>query len=302
MSEQKTLSGRATAELVLLGLIWGGSFLSVHIALRELPVLTLVLHRTGWAALALWMVVLALRLPLPRNLRTWGAFLVMGLANNVIPFGLQAWAQHSIESGLVSILNATTAMFGIIVAAIVFPDERLSARKLIGVGTGFAGVLTIVGPAALAGLDPRNVAQLAVLVSTLSYALAGAWARKQLGHLHPMIAAAGMLTGSTLLLLPAVLIVDGPPILNLQPVTWMAIAHYALIATAGAYLLYYRVLGMAGSGNLMLVTLLVPPVAIALGAVWLNEALHPRAYGGFALLALGLLILNGTIRIPAQRA
>jgi drug/metabolite transporter (DMT)-like permease len=231
----------------------------------------------------------------PRDARVWGAFLVMGLLNNVIPFGLMAWGQLHIETGLTSILNATTAIFGVIVAALVFADERLTIRKAIGVGMGFAGVATAIGLEAFASFDLRSTAQLAVLAGTFSYALAGSWARARLGHLPPVVAAAGMLTGSTVILLPAALLLDGPVSFDLHGPTWAAIAYYSLIATAGAYLLYYRVLAVAGSGNLMLVTLLIPPVAIILGAVVLGEELHPRAYAGFALLALGLLVLNGTI-------
>ncbi|MEY8831088.1 DMT family transporter [Sedimentitalea sp. XS_ASV28] len=295
MSEQKTISPRAWGELLLLGLVWGGSFLSIRVALDEVPVTTTVLHRTGWAMLALWIVVVATRLPIPRDPRVWGAFLVMGLLNNVIPFGLMSWGQLHIESGLTSILNAATAIFGVLVAAIVFADERLTLRKAAGVGIGFAGVATAIGISNLTEFDLRSTAQLAVLAGTVSYALASAWARARLGHLPPQVAAAGMLTGSTVIMLPAALVMDGPVVFDLQPVTWAAIGYFALIATAGAYLLYYRVLGMAGSGNLMLVTLLIPPVAIVLGAWLRGEELHPRAFAGFALLALGLLILNGKI-------
>jgi len=294
MSEQKTLSARAWAELLLLGLIWGASFLAIRIALDEVPVVTVVLHRTGWAMLVLWIVVAVMRLPVPRDPRIWGAFLVMGLLNNVIPFGLMTWGQLHIETGLTSILNAATAILAVIVAALVFPDEKLTKRKVIGVTLGFLSVVTTIGLSALTSFDPRSLSQLAVLGGTLSYALAGSWARATLGALPPQVAAAGMLTGSTLILLPAALLIDGPIRFDLQPVTWLAIAYYALFATAGAYLLYYRVLAMAGSGNLLLVTLVIPPVAILLGALVLGEALHPRALAGFALLALGLLILNGT--------
>lgn len=295
MNTQKTISGRAWAELLLLGLIWGGSFLSIRVALDEIPVITSVLHRTGWAMLVLWGVVLMLRLAIPRELRVWFAFLVMGLLNNVIPFALMSWGQLYIETGLTSILNGATAIFGVIVAAFVFADERLTLRKAIGVGLGFLGVATAIGLDAFASFDLRSTAQLAVLAGTVSYAFASAWARARLGHLPAQVAAAGMLTGSTAILLPAALLVDGPVSFDLQPVTWAAIAYYAVIATAGAYLLYYRVLAMAGSGNLMLVTLLIPPVAIVLGAVVLGEDLHPQAYVGFVLLGLGLLVLNGTI-------
>lgn len=292
MNTQKSISGRAWAELLLLGLIWGGSFLSIRIALNEIPVVTSVLHRTGWAMLVLWIVVIVQRQTIPRDPRIWGAFLVMGLLNNVIPFGLMSWGQLYIESGLTSILNAATAIFGVIVAAMVFTDERLTLRKLIGVSLGFLGVATAIGLKGFANFDLRSTAQIAVIIGTISYALASSWARVKLSHLPPILAAAGMLTGSTFVLLPAALLIDGPVTLDLMPQTWIAIAYYSLIATAGAYLLYYRVLGMAGSGNLMLVTLLIPPVAIVLGAVVLGEELRPQAYIGFVLLAVGLLILN----------
>lgn len=292
MNDQKTLSPRAWAELLLLGLIWGASFLAIRIALDEVPVVTAVLHRTFWAALLLWLVVWASRIALPRDPRIWGAFLVMGLLNNVIPFGLMAWGQLHIETGLTSILNASTAIFGVLVAAAVFADERLTPRRLLGVSIGFAGVVVTIGPEHLTRFDPRSTAQLAVLAGTLSYALAGAWARARLSGLPPQLAAAGMLTGSSLILLPAALLIDGPVTLSLQPVTWAAIGYYALVATAGAYLLYYRVLAMAGAGNLMLVTLVIPPVAIGLGAWIRSEALPANAFGGLALLALGLVLLN----------
>lgn len=293
MIVQKEIPARAWAELILLATIWGASFLSVRIALHEVPVVTSVLHRTFWAMLVLWAVVAAMRRPLPRDPRIWGAFLVMGCLNNVIPFGLMAWAQLHVETGLASILNAATAIFGVIVAAIVFADERLTLRKGIGVGLGFLGVATAIGLESLRDFDLRSAAQIAVIAGTISYAVAGAWARLRLSGLAPQMAAAGMLTGSTVILLPAALAIDGVPRFDLMPVTWAAMGYFSLVATAGAYLMYYRVLAMAGSGNLMLVTLLIPPVAILLGATVLGETLHPSAFAGLGLLAAGLLILDG---------
>ena len=299
-TQQKSVSSRAWAELALLALIWGGSFLSIRIALDEIGPLTAVLHRTGWAMILLWGVVLLRRLPLPRRAGTWGAFLVMGCLNNVIPFGLMAWGQLHIATGLTSIFNAATAIFGVLVAAIFLADERLSPRKLTGVVLGFAGVVTAIGPENLTRLDLRSVAQLAVLGGTLSYALAGVWARKHLAGLHPVMAAAGMLTGSTLVMIPLVLGFEGVPSLALELRTWAAIGYYAVIATALAYLLYYRVLAMAGSGNLMLVTLMIPPVAITLGTLLRDESLAPQAYAGFGLLALGLVVLDGRL-LPRRK-
>lgn len=306
MIEQKSISSAAWISMAALGAIWGASFVSVRIALDEIGPLTAVAHRTFWAMLVLWGIVLALRMPVPRDARIWFGFLVMGLLNNLIPFSLMAWGQLHVESGLTSILNASTAVFGVLFAAAFFADERLSLRKGIGVLLGFLGVATAIGLENLHDFDIRSLAQIAILGGTVSYALAGVWARKKLSGLRPQVAAAGMLTGSTLMAVPMSLLAEGPISLDLQPVTMMAIAYYALIATAGAYMLYYRVLDMAGSGNLMLVTLLVAPVAIVLGALVLGEKLAPNAYAGFALLAFGLAILDGRLwrllRGPKPRA
>ena len=304
MTPQKSLSSRAWIELSLLGAIWGASFLAIRFALDEIGFLTAVAHRVFWAALALWVVMLAMRLPVPRDPRVWGAFLVMGLLNNVIPFGLMAWGQLHIESGLTSIFNAATAIFGVIAAAIFFADERLTARKLVGVGLGFLGVATAIGLDALADFDIRSLAQLAVLGGAMSYALASVWARKTLAGLAPQVAAAGMLTGSALIILPVAVTFEGVPTLALQPVTLIAIGYYSLLATAGAYLLYYRVLSMAGSGNLMLVTLIIVPFAITLGALVRGESLPTNAVLGFGLLAFGLVVIDGRLlrRVRPRRA
>ena len=293
MTDQKSLSGRAWAEMLVLALIWGGSFLSIRIALDEISPLMSVAHRVTWAMLVLWVVVAVMRIPLPRNPRIWFAFLVMGLLNNVIPFVLMAWGQLHIESGLTSILNAFTAVVGVVMAALFFSDERLTPRKIIGVVLGFFGVAVAIGLENFKNFDLRSLAQLAVIGGTVAYAVAGVWARKNLVGMPPQLAAAGMLTGATVIMLPLVYFVEGLPTFDLQPRTLVAIGYYAVIATATAYLLYYRVLAMAGSGNLMLVTLLVAPVAITLGAVVLGEKLSANAFVGFVILAVGLIILDG---------
>ena len=295
------MTGRAWAEMILLALIWGCSFLAIRTALDEVTPLTSVAHRTLWAMLVLWGVVAVMRLPVPRAPKVWIGFLGMGLLNNVIPFGLMAWGQLHIETGLTSILNASTAIFGVIAAALFLADERLTPRKAIGVALGFFGVATAIGLENFRNFDLRSLAQLAIIAGTICYALAGVWARHFLSGLPPQVAAAGMLTGSTLITVPLAWMIDGPITLDLQPVTLLAIGYYSLIATAGAYLLYYRVLALAGSGNLALVTLLIAPVAIVLGAVVRHEVLSPHAFAGFALLALGLAILDGRIWVALRR-
>lgn len=301
MIDQKNLTGRAWAEMMLLAMIWGGSFLSIRVALDEISPLASVAHRTTWAMLVLWGVIAIMRIPLPRDPKIWFSFLVMGLLNNVIPFTLMAWGQLYIESGLTSILNAFTAVVGVVIASLFFADERISLRKGIGVVLGFFGVAVAIGLENFRTLDLRSMAQLAVIGGTVAYAIAGVWARKRLVGMPPQLAAAGMLTGSTVIMLPLAYFIDGPLSFDLEARTIWAIGYYAIIATAFAYLLYYRVLAMAGSGNLMLVTLLVAPIAITLGAVVLGEKLGTNAYFGFAILTVGLIILDGRVWKAMQR-
>ena len=295
MTPQKSIPPRAWAELLLLAAIWGGSFISNRLALNEVPVLTTVAFRVAGACILLWVYVRLRRLPVPRSPWIWLAFLAMGLLNNALPFTLITWGQLTIPSGLAAIVNASTAIFGVLVAALAFRDERLTARRLTGVLLGFAGVAVAIGLHALATLNLTSLPQLALVAAAISYAVAAVFARRVLGGLPPQVAAAGMLTGSSLLMLPTALWIDGPPVLTHGAQVWGALGYLAIIATAGAYLLYYRVLGMAGAGNLSLVTLLTAPVAIVMGALILNEALPLRAYAGFALIALGLLIIDGRL-------
>lgn len=289
------------ALMALLALIWGGSFLAIRTALDEVPPLTTVSHRVFWACLLLWAVLLARRTPLPRSAAVWGAFLLMGVLNNVVPFTLMAWGQLHIESGLTAILNAATAIWGVLVAALVFPDERLTPRRIAGVTIGFFGVAIAIGLHEFQSLSLRSLAQLAVIGGTVSYALAGSWARAHLKGQSPLVAATGMLTGSTLVMLPLSALVDGAPSLDLSWSTLSAIGYYSVIATAGAYMLYCAILARAGAGMLLVVTLMIPPVAIVLGAWVRDETLAGRAYAGFAVLAFGLVLLGLPRRHGARK-
>ena len=303
MTLQKSLSTRAWAELLLLAMIWGGSFIANRLAINETGVLTTVAFRVAGACGLLWLYVALRGLPVPRRPGIWGAFLVMGALNNAIPFTLITWAQLTVPSGLAAILNATTALMGVVVASVAFRDERLTGRRLAGVLLGLTGVAVVIGPQALTALDLTSVAQLTLLVAAFSYACAAVWGRLNLSGLPPQVAAAGMLTGSSLLMVPAALLHEGLPAMPAGQ-TWAALAYLAVVSTAGAYLLYYRVLALAGAGNLSLVTLLTAPFAVLLGALVLNETLPLRDYLGFALIASGLLAIDGRVlaflKIPRE--
>ena len=290
---QKHISTRAWFALLLLGLIWGGVFLAAAIALKEIPPFSLVAIRISLAALLLWAVVLVRGSRISRGKRVWAALFVMGILNNAIPFTLLTLGQTQIESGLTSIFNAGTAVFGILVAAIFLKDERLTSRKTIGVLLGLSGIIYTAGFDSLRCLDLRSLGQIACIGATISYAFAGVWARKHLSGLSPDAATAGMLTGASLVTIPIAIAAEGLPSFDYSARTLTALLYYIPVATAFAYLLYFRILEMAGSANVLLVTLLVSPIAILLGALILSEALPARAYIGFALIAAGLTVIDG---------
>lgn len=292
---QKHISTRAWVEMGMLGMIWGGVFLAAAIALEEIPPFTLVAIRASLAAVVLWIYALIRGSRIPKGWGTWRALAVMGILNNAIPFTLLTLGQTQIESGLTSIFNAGTAVFGILIAAMFLKDERLTQRKLLGVILGISGIVFTVGFESLRTLDLRSLGQIACIGATISYAFAGVWARKNLSGLSPDSATAGMLTSAALAMIPIALLVEGLPDFAYTPRTWGALLYYIPIATAFAYLLYFRILEMAGSANTLLVTLLVSPIAILLGALILNEQLPTRSYVGFSLIALGLAVIDGRL-------
>jgi drug/metabolite transporter (DMT)-like permease len=283
--------------LLALAALWGGSFFFNAVALRDLPPFTLVWLRVAVAAATLLAVLRLLGQRLPGGGRVWAAFLGMGLLNNALPFALIVWGQQHVASGLASILNATTPLFGVLAAHWLTPDEKLVPAKVAGVILGFAGAALMIGPDALSGLGASIVAQLACLAAALIYALAGIFGRRfrRMG-VPPLATATGQVCASTALLLPLVLLVDRPWTLPLpQATTWGAVLGVGVLCTALAYVLYFRILAVAGATNLLLVTFLIPVSAILLGWLVLGEVLQVRHFGGMALIGAGLACIDGRL-------
>ena len=289
---QRHLSLKGWSLLLMLALIWGGSFTANHAALAQMPVATVVAFRVAGAAMVLWAYIGLARLPVPKTWAFARSALILGVFNNVVPFSLIVWGQTHIASGLAGILNASTALFSVLVAAAFFPDERLGPRRLLGVILGLAGVAVVIGPDALQHFDLTSLGQLAILGAGLSYAGAAAFGRQALRGIRPEVGAAAMLTVSALIMVPTALVTGGVPPLP-QGQTLIALLYLALIASALAYRLFYTILQEAGAGNLGLVTLLITPFAILFGAVLFHESLPSHAFGGLALLMFGLVVLDG---------
>lgn len=297
MSGKNTPSLDLTSATLLLGLaiVWGGSFFFAEIALREMGPLTIVLHRVFWAVPVLFVVIRLKRLKIPRDAHAWLGFFGMGVLNNAIPFSLIFWGQTHIGSGLASILNGTTAVLGAVVAGLLLADEPLTPRKIIGALFGILGVAVIMGLDALSNFDPSNLGQLAILGAALSYSFSGVWGRKCLSGYPPMMNAFGMLLCSTVLMIPIAIYFEGIPSLNLSLEVWSSLLAVAVLSTALAYLLYFEILARAGSANLMLVTLLIPPIAVWLSYTFLGERLGDEAWIGFLLIGVGLAITDGRV-------
>ncbi|HEY6048629.1 MAG TPA: EamA family transporter [Sphingomicrobium sp.] len=294
---RSVMNGSDWLILGVLALIWGGAFFFIGVAVRHVPPLTYVWLRLTIAAAAMWLFLAfkGQRIGLPRQV--WGSILVLALLNNALPFTLFGWGQTHIASGLASILNATTPIWGVVVAHFLTHDERMSPRKIAGVLLGFGGVATMIGPSLLSSLGTSALAQLACVTASLSYALAAVWARrfKRIG-VSPLSVTTGQLTAGAVVMLPLSMFVDHPwqhalPALG----AWAAIGALALFCTAFGYVLYFRLIDSAGATNALLVTLLVPPVAILLGGLFLAETLAPQDFLGLGLIALGLAAIDGRL-------
>lgn len=296
------ISGFAWLLLTVLAVIWGGTFVAVEFALNDLGPFTIVFFRVAGGCLALWLFVLLTHGVPVISRRQFGFLILMGLLNNALPFSLIFWGQTHITGGLASIFNATTPLFAVVVAHLLTRDEKANGTKIIGIMLGIAGVAVLVGPEALSGLSPENLGQIAILLASCSYAFAGITGR-QLAGLPPAISSAGMLTASTVLILPVALMVEGIPTSLPSDATIIACIFLALICTAVAYILYFRILALAGAVNLLLVTFMIPVAAIVLGALFLGETLSAEAAAGAALILLGLAAVDGRVfRLFRRRA
>ena len=293
MSQMKTMGTTEWLLLVILSVLWGGSFFFNAVALEDLPPLTVVLARVAIAAGALWLVIAftGQRAASPRGL--WLAFFAMGALNNAIPFTLIVWGQTRIGSGLASILNGTTPLFTVIFAHWLTNDEPMTLARFTGVVCGLLGVVVMIGARTIEQLGLEVAAQLAVVGAAISYAFAGIFGRR-FKETPPLMTAAGQLSASAIMMLPLVLFVDRPwDLAAPAPQTWGAVFGLAVFSSALAYVIYFRILARAGPTNLLLVTFLVPVSALVLAITILGEALEARQVTGMVLIALGLAAIDG---------
>jgi drug/metabolite transporter (DMT)-like permease len=289
--------------LLLLSLLWGGTFFFYKVLDDAgLPALTLVLGRVGIAALALLPVMWLRGLALPTRLADWTPYIFIALTNNVIPYLVFATCETQISSGLASIVNATTPIFTAIVAHVSTKDERFSANSIAGISLGFIGIVVLVGRDVVHGFTLASVAQIACFIAPICYGFAAVNGRSFRGK-SPIVVSTCQLIVSSIIVLPFELIIDKPWTLPMPTAaTWAALLGMAVLATSAAYIVYFALINYAGAVNASLVTLLVPPVALLLGGLFLHERLGWSSLAGMALILVGLIALDGRLTRAVRRS
>ena len=294
------MSLRAWIYLLLLSSFWGASFYFIEVGLEHLSPVWLVSLRliSGAICLCAWLTITSVFLPY--QLAFWRDCLVMGVLNNLAPFCLIAWGQLSVTGGMASILNANTAFIGVLVSALFLKTEPLRVNRVAGVIIGVSGVAVAIGVNPLSGETGSVCGQLAIVLATLFYALAGVWGRVRLSSYQAVQGACGMLLCSAVLSVPLALLLSGQPSVSLLQSAHLGtlvvlILGIGLLGTAMAYPLYFKVLELAGASNLLLVTIIVPVFALSLDALLLGQLVSLSAMAGFGLVAFGLSVMDGRL-------
>jgi drug/metabolite transporter (DMT)-like permease len=281
----------------ILSILWGGAFFLIEVGLRSFPPVTLVFIRVAFAVPPMLIAMRLMGQRLPNSPRVWGLLAVVGALNCALPFTLFFWGQQYLDSGYASILNATTPLWGVLTAHFLTHDEKATPARIIGVLTGMAGIVVMVGPAAMKGLSDNVLAQIACVVSTIFYSLAAIYGRRlSQTTLTPMAVATGQTMTAVVLIIPVVLLIDQPWTLAMPRLdATLAGLTLALLSTALAYTLYFRLIDRAGASNAQLVAFLMPILAVILGIAFLGESLNHGQIIGAVLIAFGLAIIDGRL-------
>lgn len=285
---------RYLSVLLLLGAVWGASFLFIKISVAELPAETLVAVRLVIAATILIAVLYAGGQRLPTRPGTWAKLTFLGIIGLVFPYLLITWSEQSIPSGMAAILNATTPLFSVLLAYGWTREERLSGQKLLGVAVGFAGVVMAVGGASIwsSGSWTSLRPHLGVLLAACCYAVAGIYGRRAFHGVSPLIPATGQLIAGAVAITPVALMLHGVPAQLPSAHVIGAVLALAIFGTALAYVLLYWLMERIDATRTSMVTYLLPPFALVYGALFLSEPIHINAIGGLALVVAGILLAN----------
>ncbi len=287
--------------LALLATLWGASYTFIKLGVATIPPVTFIAARTLIAALILLAVLRLRGLRLPRDRTTWKRFAIQAALNSVMPFTLIAWAELTIDASLAAILNSTTPIFTFLLTILITRHEPTSLRKLFGVLAGIIGICLIIGVEALNGLGRVLVAQLAMLVATVSYAGAAIFGRN-FKDLDPMMPASGSMLCGAAILIPLSLIVDQPWTLSPSTSSLLALLALAVFSTALAFCIFFRLVNTLGSVGTTAQAYLRVPIGVAIGALFLGERLTDTAWIGLVCVVAGVAAMTIPQRKRAANA
>ena len=293
------MSRRQLLALLALSAIWGASFMFIKVGVRDFEPGALIFIRIGLGAATLVPVVLVVvgAAESVRSVRgSLGALLVTGAVNSAIPFWLIAWAEQSIDSGLTAILQACAPLFTALLAWRFSRGQRVTGTRLIGLVIGFAGVALLVG---LPGGAADPLAGLAVVLSGLCYSAAALYVGDRLAGIPPLVASTGAMVAATVLTAPLGLAQLPSSMPGWKPT--VSVVVLGIVGTAVAYIIYYTLIAGAGASRAILVTYLVPSLALLYGAILLDEPLTLVAVAGLALVLAGVALGTGAVRPAAGR-
>lgn len=276
---------------ITLGLIWSSSFLWVELALREIGPITLVAFRAFFGFLFGVAVVVTQRIPLPRTWKEWAPLIVLGLTNIAVPFFLISWGQKSIDSGVASILDATVPLFTILVAHFMLHDDKMTTPKVLGLLTGFAGVVILMSKD-LGASTSSLLGQLAVILACIFYAASSIIARVFTEGTSTTVRGLGPLVSASAVMIPSALIFEAPLKIPTLPITWIALLWMGILGSGLAFIMLFYLIHEIGPTRTTMVTYLFPLGGVTLGVIFLNEALTWQIVTGAVLIILSLVIAN----------
>ena len=284
---------RSWGAFLLLGTVWGSSFLWIKLALVELGPFTLVGLRLLFGALGMALVLWARPTIFPKDRRIWGMLALMGLTNTALPFVLISWGQTSIDSGVASILNSTTPLFTLVIAHFFLDDEHMSVPRAIGLVVGFVGIFLLFSrDVGSDGFRTGLLGQAAVLTAAISYAGSSVFARRAFRNIPLLVQASVPLFFADTLIWVGAFSLEAPVSLPHLPITWFSLAWLGLLGSCLAYLLYFYLLTQVGSTRTTLVTYMFPVIGIGLGTLFLGEVLDGRLVLGALLVVAGIGVVN----------
>ncbi len=281
---------------LVLGIAWGSTYLFIAIANRDLSPFTLVASRLAIGTAVVGAFLAVHRVPLPREARTYRDLAILAILNLVVPFSLTSWGQQSIDSGLASVLNATIPLFTVILAATLLSDERLSLVGIGGLVAGFGGVVLLTAPSLEGGVHGSVMGELALLLSSASYAAAIVFVRVRLGGVNAMVMAFFQV-GFAFAMTAALAFGFERPISELAAArlsTLGSITFLGVAASGLAYVGLFRLVEAYGSTRTSTIAYLLPVVGVFLGWAVLGEVVDVRVIGGTTLVIAGIALANGT--------